>query len=267
MSAFPAGYESIVLLLSAAAAGVVDAIAGGGGLISIPAFLTAGVPIPLLLGTNKCMACVGSTVALWRYQRGGLMPRLAPRTWALLIAMSIGFSTIGALVSQLPWVLERLRFLIPLLLVSVMAFLVHRWFLASRGGLRSELNAPDAEAVLGPGATPGTRGWIAAISTYDGLFGPGTGTFFLSMLESRGFSTMTANALTKAFNVSSNMGALVYFVVQGKVLWATGLSAAAAYMVGNYVGSGLVLKRGQGLVRITVLTMTSLMLLRYAWSR
>lgn len=261
------GLENLVLLLSAAAAGVVDAIAGGGGLVSVPAFLAAGVPIPLLFGTNKCMACVGSTVALWRYQRGGLMPRLRPRTWFALVAMSIVFSTLGALVSQLPWILERLRFLIPMLLLSVMAFLVRRWFFSGQAGPALPSVDKDAEATLGRSATWGTRIWIAVISAYDGLFGPGTGTFFLSMLESRGFSTMTANALTKAFNVSSNVGALVFFVIQAKVLWVTGLSAAAAYMVGNYVGSSLVLKRGQGLVRVTVLTMTSLMLLRYAWSR
>lgn len=254
-----------MLLLSAAAAGVVDAIAGGGGLVSVPAFLAAGVPIPLLLGTNKLMACVGSTVALYRYQRGGLIPRLSRRTWLVLITTSIGFSALGALISQLPWVLDRLRILIPILLLSVMAFLVRRWFFSDKEE-RGSRQDPDSERSLGAGSPLSTRAWVSAISAYDGLFGPGTGTFFLSMLESRGFTTMTANALTKVFNVSSNIGALVFFIVQGKLLWGVGLSAAAAYMVGNYVGSGLVLKRGEALVRLTVLTMTSLMLLKYAWS-
>lgn len=249
------------LFLSAFAAGFVDSIGGGGGLISIPAFLAAGVPYPLLLGTNKAMAGFGSIVAVTRYARAGLLPSLGMRTWAPLLVIACGAGAMGALISTLPFVLQNLRFLIPVLLFSVMAYLVRKWFWkgpaeALRGASRisDEVRFQD----------PLNRAGIGLIAGYDGLFGPGTGTFFLSFLERSGMETVRANAVTKVLNLGSNLGALVFFAVHSRILWPVGLACAVTFMAGNYTGAGLVLKKGQALVRVTVVAMTLLMFLKYA---
>lgn len=247
------------------AAGTVDSIGGGGGLISVPAFLAAGVPPFFLLGTNKSMATAGACVAAFRYGRSGLLPRLTGPAWTLLIGLAIVGGGVGALVSQLPLVVDNLRFLVPVLLSAVMFFLAYRWFI--------EKKATDSGRVLPGALDPApvlrghlSRGMIALIGLYDGLFGPGTGTFYLSYFEKRGIETLTGNAITKVFNLSSNIGALLVFAFRERIDWHTGMIAAGSYMVGNWLGSGLALQRGQRLIRVTVLIVTGLMLVRTAWS-
>ncbi len=103
---------------------------------------------------------------------------------------------------------------------------------------------------------------IGVIATYDGLLGPGTGTFFLSAFERLGLRTITANAMTKIFNLASNVGALLWFASQGRLIWTLGLPAAGFYLCGSYLGSGLVLRRGQKLVRLVVLLSSSALLIK-----
>lgn len=260
------GWEQLIPVLGAGfLAGLIDSIGGGGGLISVPAFLAAGVPPVLLLGTNKSMAGTGSGVAVFRYARAGLLPRMPKRDWIALVLISVVCGALGAAISTLPWFLDHLRIWIPVLLLAVMFFLVKRWFWDERRVKGSEIFHGTTQD-LQPLRNPWTRAAIGGIAGYDGLFGPGTGTFFLSFLERCGLRTLNANAVTKVLNLGSNAGALLYFGLHGRVLWPMGLAAAGTFMLGNYIGSGLVLRSGQVLVRVTVVVMTSLVLIKYAWS-
>lgn len=252
------------LFVAALAAGLVDSIGGGGGLITVPTLLNIGVPAPLLLGTNKSLSTMGSLPALYRYARAGLLPRLPLRFWLFLALSCAVFAAAGAFLSQQAAFLAQIGLLIPLLLGAVMIFMLKRWFWDERRKKAvSTLGPEDVEQrpedkLMHPKPVLG----IFSIAAYDGLFGPGTGTFFLSWMEGFGVRTITANAMTKVFNFSSNVGALICFALQGRVVWQLGLSAAAFYLVGNYLGAGLVLRKGQTLVRSVVLVATTLLILR-----
>lgn len=256
------------LLLAAACAGLVDSIGGGGGLITVPTLLTLGVPAPLLLGTNKCISTFGSLPAVIRYARAGLLPDIHGRMWIGLFVMACLLSSLGAYLSQQSVILENLHVLVPLLLFAVMAFMLKRWFWDEPRAIRkvAQLGPEDRDSEsqihlkLGhPFALLG----LGAVAFYDGLFGPGTGTFFLTLFERLGLKTITANAMTKIFNLASNIGALVWFASQGRVIWTLGACAVLFYLCGNYIGAGLVLRRGQKLVRVVVLLATTGLLLKH----
>ena len=248
------------LLTAGFVAGLVDAMGGGGGLISVPAFLAAGVPPTWVLGTNKAMAFSGGLVSLIRYARAGFMPKFPRREWIMLITLCVVTSAMGAAVSTLPAVVENIKAWLPVMLVAVMAFLSKRWIydeiqhkIRKTKPIQRDPKAP----------THGTRAAVGAIACYDGLFGPGAGSFFLTYLEKHGYKTVTANALTKVLNLSSNVGALAWFAISGRILWLTGLLMACAFMAGNFLGSGIVIKRGPGWVRVLVLTSTTLLLVKF----
>ena len=257
------------LFLAASIAGLVDSMGGGGGLITIPAFLTLNVPAPLLLGCNKCVSTIGSLPAVLRYRRARLLPALPRRSWVLLFLGAAICSMLGAWISQQAVILDHLHVLVPILLLAVMGFMLKRWFWDERRLKRSTSLSPrDIDApqpIVKALRRPGARAGIAGIACYDGVFGPGTGTFFLSLFESLGLKTISANAITKIFNLASNCGALFWFGLHGKVIWPLGVAGASFYLLGNYVGAGLVLRRGQNLVRSVVLVATTALLLKHAW--
>ncbi len=255
------------LFIAAAIAGLVDSIGGGGGLITIPTFLNLSVPAPLLLGCNKCVSTLGSLPAVLRYRRARLLPELPRAHWIRLFLGAALCATVGAWLSQQKAILDNLHFMVPILLFIVMGFMLKRWFWDERRLKRTAtLGAADIDPVHPIEVAlrrPMARTGIAGIAFYDGIFGPGTGTFFLSLFESLGLKTISANAITKIFNLASNTGAIVWFGLHGKVIWPLGLSGAVFYLCGNCIGAGLVLRRGQGLVRIVVLLATSGLLIKH----
>jgi uncharacterized membrane protein YfcA len=255
------------LFVAAAIAGLVDSIGGGGGLITIPTFLNLGVPLPLLLGSNKCVATLGSLPAVLRYRRAKLLPDLPRARWVRLFLAAALCAAGGAWLSQQKLVLDNLHFMVPILLFIVMGFMLKRWYWDERRMKRiATLGPEDIDAAYPIDLAlkrPMARSGIAGIALYDGLFGPGTGTFFLTLFESLGLKTISANAITKIFNLASNTGAIIWFGLHGKVIWPLGLSGAVFYLCGNYIGAGLVLRRGQGLVRAVVLLATSGLLIKH----
>ena len=257
------------LMLAAIAAGMVDSMGGGGGLITVPTLLNLGVPPVFLLGTNKVVSCFGSIPALLRYRHAQLLPRLDWKIWTAMV-LFCGFSAAGgAFLSQNEAYLARISLIVPALLVLVMAFMIKRWFWDEKKQVpASQLNLQDRDSpslllqkLKGIGIPIGMGG----ISFYDGLLGPGTGAFFMNLLEHQGIKTLTANATTKVFNLASNLGALIFFASQGRSLWHLGLIGAFSYALGNYLGAGFVLRRGQGIVRTVVLSVTTILLLRYLY--
>jgi uncharacterized membrane protein YfcA len=223
------------LALAALVSGFVDAIAGGGGAITVPALLAAGLPAHLALGTNKGQAIFGSTTALWRYARAGLVHGARARVG---FAAGLGGAVVGArLVLLVPP--ETLRPIVLVLLVAVAVFF------ALRG---------EPQAGLAPRPV-----WLAAlvalaIGAYDGFFGPGTGVFLiLAFVWLFGSDLQHASADAKVVNCASNLGAVLLFASQGTVVWRVALPMAAAQALGAWLGAHSAIRGGNRWVRVAAL--------------
>ena len=230
---------ALALLVSAAfLAGVVDAIAGGGGLLTLPALLTAGLPPHLALGTNKGQSIFGTAAALARFARAG-------RVDARLAARSFPLGLVGSLVGAAGALAVPPAVLRPLVLVLLVLAAV---FVALRRPTAEQVDAPTARAAW---AAP-----LAALllGTYDGFFGPGTGTFLIVAwvaLLGRGLTAASADA--KVVNFASNLAAVALFASRGSVAWGVALPMAAAQFAGGALGAHVAVKGGDALVRRVVL--------------
>jgi len=220
-------------------AGLVDAIGGGGGLLTVPALFTAGIPDQFILGTNKGSAVFGSGAALARYAKAGLIH--GPRFKWLFIA---GFT--GSLIGAFFALLLDPKLFRPLVLVLLVVAGVVVAFVRPNAILE---NRPEP-----PRATLKAIGIALAIGTYDGFFGPGTGTFliiaFVMILE-LGLQQATANA--KVVNFASNLAAVAIFVWKGLVIWKVSVPMALGQLLGGLAGAQLAVKGGDRLVRRVVL--------------
>lgn len=231
-------------------AGFVDAIAGGGGLISLPAYLIAGVPAHMALGTNKMSSMMGTAIATGRFAKNGYI-QFKKVVWfivAALIGSSIG-SNLTLLVSD-----KILQYLM-IVILPIVAFYV----------MRNKKMGDDSLA----GTLPERKSFLIAlalaliIGIYDGFYGPGTGTFLLLVLTGAARYTMKeAAGTTKAINLSSNVAAFVTFVIHGKIIYTLGLAAAICSILGNYIGSGLVMGNGQKIVRPLILVVLAILFVK-----
>nr|WP_241757755.1 TSUP family transporter [Myxococcus landrumus] len=240
----------VLLCIAALIAGVVDAIAGGGGLITLPALLAAGLPPHIALGTNKGQSVFGSFAALVRFSRAGLVDRkLAKVTFPLSLGGAFAGAALVMLVKP-----EVLKPLVLVLLIAVAVFLAFRR--APPPGERPEPTpVPRAQAI---------GGLIAlAIGTYDGFFGPGTGTFLIvafSTLLGHGLARASADA--KVVNFASNLASVSLFALKGVVIWKVALPMAAAQFTGAWLGAHLAVKGGDKLVRKVVLVVVAALVLK-----
>ena len=218
-------------------AGFVDAIGGGGGLISLPAYLFAGIPVHTAIGTNKFSAVFGTSLATGRFAKQGMIEkRLAlPAVAAAFVGASIG---------------ARLLVILPFV-----AFLV-----LNKKLLRDR--SPEEEQITGRTyATAAASAFLVGI--YDGLYGPGTGTFLIVLLNvwSR-LGLKSANGQAKAINLATNLSSLIVFLMHGTVLIPLGLSAAVCNMIGAYLGAGLALKQGSKAIRPVLLLVLVLLFVK-----
>jgi hypothetical protein len=243
--------EKIALLAAVAfVAGLIDAIAGGGGLISLPALLAAGLPPHIALGTNKGQSTFGTLSALIQFARAGLVdPKRALKMFPLGFAGSIAGALLVLLVRP-----EQLRPLVLILLIGVAAFLAFR-----RPVAHPEGHPPPHGAAL----------WAALIAAvcgfYDGFFGPGAGTFLIVALVGLVGLTLTrATAEAKVVNWAANLGALIVFAVRGVTVWRIALPMAGASIAGAYVGAHLAMKGGDRLVRYVVLAVVTALVVKQA---
>lgn len=231
-------------------AGLVDAIGGGGGLISLPAYLIAGLPPHMAIATNKMSSTCGTTVATARLIKNKLVDfKLAVPS---IISAILG-SSIGARISLM--VEEKVMLMIVILILPVCAFLVLNKKLFNDNG--SDQVKADKKTYL--------TAIIAAffIGIYDGFYGPGTGTFLIiAFTVFAKLNLATANAQAKVINLTTNITALVIFLLNGEVLIPLGLAAAACNMLGGYLGIGLMLKNGSKIVRPSILIVLGLLLLK-----
>lgn len=239
----------LALALVAFVAGTIDAMAGGGGLLTVPALLLAGLPPQVALATNKIQSCWGSGAATVRFVRAGTL-RLRDN-WGAVAATFAG-AAVGA-VLMLSADPSTLRRAVPVVLVVVALYFVF--------GPRID---PDAAR---PARLPR---WVFAgliaplVGCYDGFLGPGTGTFFMiALVATQGMALRRATATTKLLNFTSNITSVAVFLAIGTIDWSIGLSMAVGQLCGGTLGAHLVLGRHVRIVRpllVTVSILTSVVL-------
>lgn len=245
----------LTLLLAASFAGFVDAVAGGGGLIQVPA-LFAALPREApatLFGTNKIASIFGTLSAARRYVRAVEMP------WRLVLpaaASAFVFSFAGAaVVAWLPKDVVR-----PLVLVLLVAVAAYTWTKPDFG-ISKRLPRMAAEHALLVALLVG-----AVMGFYDGFFGPGAGSFMIfAFVRLYGMDFLHASASAKILNAATNAGALLLFAPSGHVLWALGLGMAVCNIAGAQLGSRLAIRHGSGFVRVVFLIMTTLLIAKIGW--
>lgn len=245
----------LTLLLAASFAGFVDAVAGGGGLIQVPA-LFAALPREApatLFGTNKIASIFGTLSAARRYVRAVEMP------WRLVLpaaASAFVFSFAGAaVVAWLPKDVVR-----PLVLVLLVAVAAYTWTKPDFGISRRSPRMAAEHALLVALLVGAVMGF------YDGFFGPGAGSFMIfAFVRLYGMDFLHASASAKILNAATNAGALLLFAPSGHVLWALGLGMAVCNIAGAQLGSRLAIRHGSGFVRVVFLIMTTLLIAKIGW--
>lgn len=216
------------------AAGFVDAIAGGGGLIALPALLAAGVPPIAALGTNKVQSVIGTGIAAITYWRAGFV---SLRALAVAIPLTFAAAFVGALVVKQIDV-TILNTAVPVLLIAV-AF----YFL-----LAPQLSDADRHSRLAFSRFVPLMG--AAVGFYDGVFGPGTGSFLtLGFVGLFGLGVTRAAGNTKILNLASNLGALALFIPSGDILWPAAAAMAVGQLAGGWLGAHTGIRFGAKLIR------------------
>lgn len=240
----------LLLVLAAFLAGFVDSIAGGGGLISVPALLLAGASPIEALATNKLQGTFGAATATVTYARAGHVRLREQLGMAAISAIGGG---LGALVAHLVPV-EVLRVVMPVILVAVALFFA----------LKPGLSDADRVERMRPGVFAVTA--VPLIAAYDGFFGPGTGSFFmLAFVMLAGFGVLKATAHTKLLNFASNIGSLAVFVPSGAMWWAVGFCMAAAQVAGASIGARLAMRVGARLIKPLLVVTSSAMAARLLW--
>ena len=245
---------AIFLAIASGFAGFVDAMAGGGGLIQLPALLV-GLPnkdLPLILGTNKVPSIFGTAAAARNYFKN-IKPDI-PLTVTMMVPAFAGSMAGAALAATIPK-----EFFKPFLVFLLLAVAIYTWRKPELG-MSENLKYTNRKrlvivAVIG-----------LLIGFYDGIFGPGTGTFLVFFLVSAiGFAFLKASATAKLVNIATNAGAILSFQLTGHIWWQLGLLLAFANVTGAIIGSRLAIRGGSPLVRKVFLAVTFLLIARVAW--
>ena len=242
---------ALIVAVGVFLASFMDAIAGGGGIISVPTYLLAGVPMHMALGTNKVSSGIGTAVSTARFIKNGYID------WKLGIP-SVALALVGSFVgTSIQLMIDEvyLQYLL-LIVLPVVAFVVlrQRQFPEERG----EIDRRKQCAIV----------WLASfvVGAYDGFYGPGTGTFLLLIYCNRAkMDVRTACGNVKLVNLSSNIGAFVTSLRSGQVFLVLGLIGAVTSIAGHYVGSGLAIKNGSKIVRPTVVIVLILLAVKVVY--
>lgn len=232
-------------------AGFVDSIAGGGGLISIPALLAVGLPPHLAIGTNKLQACCGSFSSTIKFTHAGLVK--PHKLWLGICVTAVG-GIIGALVVQAvpgAWLAN----LIPIFLLIIFGFTL----------FKKNLGEKDKHHLLSPYIFYPSCGFV--LGFYDGFLGPGTGSFWtISFVTILGLNLKTATANTRVMNFTSNFVAFITFALCGKVIYSIGIVMACGQIIGAVVGAHMLIKSSVKFIRIFFLIIVGITLVKITWS-
>lgn len=242
----------IICSIAALAGGFIDAISGGGGLLTIPALLLTGVPPHFALGTNKISACLGTAISLinfsrhklvnWRMAFWGIPFSLAGSWLGSLLALHLDSAILGkVLVIMLPFAM----------IITLLPQKTNENFSPAVSGLRYWLLLPIV---------------CVSIGCYDGFFGPGTGTILILLLHwCMRQNMLGASATAKAFNLASNVSAAVSFIWHNSIIWSLGIAMGICFMIGNWLGSAFAIHAGSGAVRKFLLVSLLLLLGSLVW--
>jgi len=243
--------ETLILLFAVALfAGCLDTLAGGGGLIVLPALLLAGIPPLQALGTNKMQGTMGTAMASY------MMLKHSRVQWHdvkfLMLSAFLG-AAVGSVAVQFMNT-ANLNFIIPLVLIVIAIY-----FLFSGRLLNTITPARISPSTYRAAVVP-------LIGSYDGLFGPGTGSFFaLSGVALQGKNLLEATAIAKTLNFATNIASLVIFILAGKIIWMAGFVMMAGQAIGAWLGSHILFRINLLYLRLLIVFICIAMLVRYFW--
>jgi len=241
---------ALMLIVAAFAAGFVDAIAGGGGLITLPALLLAGASPMQAISTNKVQAVFGAATAAVSYAAAGHVdPRRQIGSAAIAFAAGVGGALMVALVPT-----DWLRLALPVILVGIALFFA----------LKPGLDDLDRAQRMRPAVFAGTV--VPLIAAYDGLVGPGAGAFYMiGFVTLAGYGVLKATAHTKLLNLASNLGGLLAYAVMGAPWWLIGLAMGLAQVAGARLGARLAMRIGAGVIKPLLVITSSALAARLIW--
>jgi uncharacterized membrane protein YfcA len=245
-----AGEVLVWLALAALIAGFVDAIAGGGGLITVPALMLAGLPTVQVLATNKLQGSFGAGTAALSYARAGHVD--LRRQWPMALGACLAAAIGAVAASHVPD--QFLRMVMPVLLLAIAGYFALKPGLDDRTRRRR--------------ITPLVFGavFVPVIAAYDGFLGPGTGSFLmLGFVLLAGQGLLAATAQTKLLNFASNIGSLAVFALSGAVLWKVGLVMAIGQTFGALIGARVAMWRGARVIKPLLIVTSTALALRLIW--
>jgi len=245
----------VFLILAAFLAGWVDAVVGGGGLIQLPALLI-GLPVDTppasILGTNKVSSVWGTATSSITYAI-----KLRP-DWRTVLPLVVGSAVGAALGAQAARYLPK-QYFTPIVLVALVVVGFYTW-------RRPELGLHSARKHDGRKHYVLTTAIGLGVGAYDGILGPGTGSFFVILLVTvLGYGFLEASAKAKIANLFTNLAAIVVFATHGSVLWAIGLTMGAANLVGGFIGARMAIRGGNAFVRKVFLVVVGALAVKLAW--
>ena len=238
------------LILAAFSAGLVDAIAGGGGLIQLPALLI-GLPQAStveVLGTNKVASIFGTSASALTYRR-------SVKTDAIFLATMALPAFFGSVLGALSASLIPTQSMRPIVFCLLVAVAIYTWRKPDLGSIEILRHQKNKRSLIS--AVAGL-----VIGFYDGIFGPGTGSFLMLTLIYLGFAFLSASAIAKVVNVSTNLGAITVFGINGAILWQVVLVLAMANIVGGLLGARLAIRGGSTLIRKVFLFVTIALIIK-----
>jgi len=238
-----------LLFLVSVVAGLLDTLAGGGGLISIPALILSGVPPLAALGTNKLQGCMGTATASYMMLKN---KRIRWDNVKYLMLTAFVGAALGTIAVQFINT-DVLAFVIPIVLLFIAIYFLISPKLIKTQGVGKLTNTKYKNIV------------VPFIGFYDGMFGPGTGSFFaLSGILCRGHDLITSTAIAKPLNFATNIASLIVFLVAGHIVWVVGLSMMLGQFIGAWFGAHCLFKIKPAYLRVIVVLMCGGMLLKYA---
>lgn len=230
-------------------AGFVDSIAGGGGVISLPAYLLAGLPIKMAAGTNKLAAGFGTMLSAYRFSKSGNV------NWLCAIPAAV-FSLAGASLGTSVAVYMKENLLQLIVLASLPLVAVFLFFSRSFGERERPEKSKGATILISSGIG-------LLIGMYDGLVGPGTGTFLtLAFSLGLGYTLLKASGCARVANLASNVASMVVYILHGNVVFLVGIPAMAFSMLGHYTGSRFAIKGGNSRIRLLMFVVLGLLFIK-----
>lgn len=248
-------FPSVALCLAAFSAGLVDSVAGGGGLIQLPAlliFLPHATSTADVFGTNKCVGLVGTAAAAWNYGRR------IPISWRTVLPAA-GMGLISAACGAMAVSHLRPAVLRPLVLAMLVAVAIYTFVRKDFGSLHAPRHPPAQQTLYGA-----AMGLLFGF--YDGFFGPGMGSFLIfTLIGFFGFDFLAASAAAKVINTATNISAVAYFALAGHVLYRLAIPMAACNLLGSFAGTHLAILRGSSFVRVFFLVIVTGIIAKLAY--